>query len=98
MPTGVSLRTPGGGLTPGTITGMGSNNLTPLGSGAPSMVSPIYVEAPALAVHLDPLNAALLHLAGDMTHESVFGLVVVVVAVEEGAVELLHRGLQGIPH
>ncbi len=43
--TGVSLRTPGGGLTPGTITGMGSNNLTPLGSGTLSMVSPIHVEA-----------------------------------------------------
>jgi hypothetical protein len=43
--TGVSLRTPGGGLTPGTITGMGFNNLTPFGSGELSMVSPIYVEA-----------------------------------------------------
>jgi hypothetical protein len=55
-------------------------------------------EMMALAVHLDPLDAALLHLARDVTQECVFGLVVVVVAVEEGAVESIHRGLQGVRH
>jgi hypothetical protein len=44
--TGVSLRTPGGGLTPGSVTGKGTNNLTPLGSGTLVMVAPIYLSAP----------------------------------------------------
>jgi hypothetical protein len=44
--TSVSLRTPGGGLTPGTVTGKGANNLTPLGSGTLVIVAPIYLSSP----------------------------------------------------
>jgi hypothetical protein len=49
----------------------------------------------ALAVHLHPLDAALLHLAGDVPHEGVLGLVIVVVAVEEKTVEVFHGKLLG---
>jgi hypothetical protein len=49
----------------------------------------------ALAVHLHPLDAALLHPAGDVPHEGVLSLVVVVVAVEEKTVVVVHERLLG---
>jgi hypothetical protein len=43
--TSLTLATASGGTTTGTVTGMGANNLTPLGSGTLVMVAPIYLES-----------------------------------------------------
>src|SRR5207248_6302155 len=46
-------------------------------------------EQPLLAVQLDPLHAALLHLARHVPDERVFRLVVVVVGVEQTVAHVL---------